>query len=471
MPSILHILPAHKGDPVRQRNVRDATCGSVSGRGQVWQHIARPLLLFAWLVVGGVAQGQVFVSPTGNVNNPGTVTQPLATIAQGIVRAVTFGQSVVRIKSGTYVTGAITVPTGKALEPGYDDVTGAGIAEAITVVAGASEVRFQTGSTLRVNLGTASDAIGFSFTSGQLVFESATLDVNPGAGFGTGVYTIATGVPNVTSVANVSVTGIDPALYVAALALNGSTLQLTISAAQSDIAVEHPAGTNLITGSASIGFGVMAVGGSGVLKTFTVKNTGNAVLTLAAPTVIGGDAGDFAVNSTGTLLGIASGQQTTFTVAFNPTAGGSRSTTLRISSNDPDENPFDITLTGIGLSISQDTDGDGMNDAAEFQLAALGFDWQSNQAALVTTYYANASTAGLYTTSQVQALHIGTPLLVRNPTSGQFTLTIGIEKSTNLTSFSPFPMTAPQAVINGAGKLEFQFTAPDNAAFFQLKAQ
>ena len=32
-------------------------------------------------------------------------------------------------------------------------------------------------------------------------------------------------------------------------------------------------------------------------------------------------------------------------------------------------------------------------------------------------------------------------------------------------------MTAPQTIINGAGKLEFQFTVPDNAAFFQLKAQ
>ena len=26
-------------------------------------------------------------------------------------------------------------------------------------------------------------------------------------------------------------------------------------------------------------------------------------------------------------------------------------------------------------------------------------------------------------------------------------------------------------VINGQGKLEFQFSVPDNAAFFQLKAQ
>jgi len=32
-------------------------------------------------------------------------------------------------------------------------------------------------------------------------------------------------------------------------------------------------------------------------------------------------------------------------------------------------------------------------------------------------------------------------------------------------------MTAPQTTINAEGKLEFQFSAPDNAAFFRLEAR
>jgi hypothetical protein len=32
-------------------------------------------------------------------------------------------------------------------------------------------------------------------------------------------------------------------------------------------------------------------------------------------------------------------------------------------------------------------------------------------------------------------------------------------------------MTAPQTTINGEGKLEFQFSAPDNAAFVGLQSQ
>jgi len=132
-------------------------------------------------------------------------------------------------------------------------------------------------------------------------------------------------------------------------------------------------------------------------------------------------------------------------------------------------------------------------------MAALGFDWQVSQPALVSTLMSSAIGAGLYsqalynanrmagqddvlsspntyslyTLSQVQAINVGTPLLKKNSTTGTFTLTIGVEKSTDLSLFNPFPMTGlgTSTIINGAGKLEFQFTVPDNAAFFKVQAQ
>ena len=73
----------------------------------------------------------------------------------------------------------------------------------------------------------------------------------------------------------------------------------------------------------------------------------------------------------------------------------------------------------------------------------------------------------------MQSLNVGTPLLQKNLSTGAFTLTIGVEKSTTLApqSFNPLPMSAPQTIINADGKLEFQFTVPDNAAFFRLQSQ
>ena len=78
---------------------------------------------------------------------------------------------------------------------------------------------------------------------------------------------------------------------------------------------------------------------------------------------------------------------------------------------------------------------------------------------------------GLYSLSQVQALHVGTPLLAKDSASGKFKLTIGVEKSTNLVNFSPMAIPVGAATINAQGKMEFQFTSPDNAAFYRLESR
>jgi trimeric autotransporter adhesin len=121
------------------------------------------------------------------------------------------------------------------------------------------------------------------------------------------------------------------------------------------------------------------------------------------------------------------------------------------------------------LPTDEDTDGDGMSDASEFNMAALGFDWQVSQPSLVSTYQNNANGAGYYSLSQVQALNSGTPLIQRNPATGKFKLTLDWKKSTDLTTFTNFPAPAGSAVsISPTGDIEFEFTSPDDAAFFRL---
>ena len=73
-----------------------------------------------------------------------------------------------------------------------------------------------------------------------------------------------------------------------------------------------------------------------------------------------------------------------------------------------------------------------------------------------------------------QALNVGVPLLVKNPSTGKFKLTMGVQKSNNLsTPFTAFPMNTvgTNTTINAAGKLEFEFTSPDNAAFFRIESK
>ena len=103
-----------------------------------------------------------------------------------------------------------------------------------------------------------------------------------------------------------------------------------------------------------------------------------------------------------------------------------------------------------------------------------GTQYAANRTAGQSDVINSPNTYSLYTLAQVQALNVGVPLIQRNPTTGLFTLTIGVTKTTTLSlPFTAFPLNAPgtSAVINAPGKLEFQFPVTDNAAFFRLESQ
>lgn len=122
-------------------------------------------------------------------------------------------------------------------------------------------------------------------------------------------------------------------------------------AAVPDIVVEHPAGTGLVDGSGSVGYGSVPMA-PGVTKSFTIRNAGNADLTGIAITTDGAQSGDFVVDVTGMSTTVLPGASTSFTVRFTPGAIGARAAALRIASNDLDEAVFDIDLTGTGTALS-----------------------------------------------------------------------------------------------------------------------
>jgi len=243
------------------------------------------------------------------------------------------------------------------------------------------------------------------------------------------------------------------------------TLSVTGFIPTAEIQVEH-VGTDILTGSAQ-NFGYSSAGRSSSL-TFKIKNIGNTDLTGLGITIDGPDSAMFTVTSPPVPPVSGPAGSTEFTVRFLASSGGVKTGVLHLGSNDNDESTFDINFTGRGLSLTTDTDEDGLNDAAEFQMEALGFNWQLSQPELVATYFANAAAGGLGPT---QGLLVDTPILTRNSATGLFKLQIGIHKSTDLLNFVPFPMTAPKTSITGDGKLEFEFASPDNAAFYRLLAE
>lgn len=116
-----------------------------------------------------------------------------------------------------------------------------------------------------------------------------------------------------------------------------------------EIAVEHPLNTGLVSGSTTHGFGGVNLGSANTL-TYHVRNTGSAPLTGLAVIFSGANAGDFSI-TTAPQSPLAAGSGTTpFIVQFAPQGTGSRAATMQVWSNDADESPFTIDLTGLGFA-------------------------------------------------------------------------------------------------------------------------
>ena len=139
------------------------------------------------------------------------------------------------------------------------------------------------------------------------------------------------------------------ALHIASNDSDENPFDISLSASATvapEIVVEQPAGTDLTDGVSTRDFGSVPVTSSSSL-TFTIRNIGNADLTGLGIIIDGADASMFTVTASPTAP-VVPGASTTFTVRFAPTTAGAKLAALHIASNDSDENPFDISLTGFG---------------------------------------------------------------------------------------------------------------------------
>jgi hypothetical protein len=236
-----------------------------------------------------------------------------------------------------------------------------------------------------------------------------------------------------------------------------------------EMQVEQPPGIGLLGGAASIHFGNAPIGSVGSSQTVVVRNIGTSILQIQEVSITGGAAGDFSVVSPALPQSLGIDAAIFLQVAFAPGSTGTRVSTLRIVSNTGAASPFDITLTGQGLSAADDTDGDGLNDVVELQMESMGFDWQVNDEELVATLQWGANAEGLYAAQQLQTMNPGTPLIGKNPVTGDFKVTVAVKKSVDLMNFSLFPLSPPQAAVNLQGGLDIRFIPPDLKAFFRFE--
>ncbi len=109
----------------------------------------------------------------------------------------------------------------------------------------------------------------------------------------------------------------------------------------------------------SINYGGVQVGSSSN-STILIRNLGNANLLLGSLSFTGTNAGEFSIAVSPSST-ITPGSSTNTTVRFSPSSSGTKSATLVIPSNDPDESTVSVSLTGAGLASDIDVSPTSIN--------------------------------------------------------------------------------------------------------------
>ncbi|TDU81203.1 uncharacterized protein DUF1573 [Prosthecobacter fusiformis] len=139
-------------------------------------------------------------------------------------------------------------------------------------------------------------------------------------------------------------------------------IKLLGTAIGSEISIEQPVKVLLVSQTSSIDFGAVTTGSTAV-RTFTLKNLGNAPLSGLA---LSSDSPRFAVSVLPDTLAVKG--TTTFTVTYTPDAVAVHSGGITITSNDNDETNFVIGITGQGIEAAPPT----ITPDPQSQIIALG---------------------------------------------------------------------------------------------------
>lgn len=114
-----------------------------------------------------------------------------------------------------------------------------------------------------------------------------------------------------------------------------------------EIDVKNAQGKSLTDGKSKINLGIVKKGKASVAVAVTIKNTGKADLKGLAINQNGANKGEFTTSALSKSK-LGPGESTTFHITFKPKSSGVKNAAIHILSNDSNESPFDIKLTGTG---------------------------------------------------------------------------------------------------------------------------
>ncbi len=147
-------------------------------------------------------------------------------------------------------------------------------------------------------------------------------------------------------------TGKADGAYQGELSINSNDPNNSLITVPVTMIVSTSAIPDITVSPSSYNFGDVVVGMSRN-NSFTIGNKGNAILEVSSLSLDGTNSDQFIINGGIVPFTLASQETRNITVTFLPTSVGSKTATLRINSNDPDENPFDLPLSGTCVEEAQ----------------------------------------------------------------------------------------------------------------------
>ena len=232
-------------------------------------------------------------------------------------------------------------------------------------------------------------------------------------------------------------------------------------------------GIVLLDGGSASPFAGIALGGRGIFN-FEVRNIGTLDLDVQGIALGGADAGEFSLTlpDLSSNSDLRSGESLICSVNFQPSGlqSGVRNASVCIIS-DATFPELTFGISGLALSSETDTDGDGLNDWAEYRLSPNGFDWEKPQPNLVDQYYEFASLAGLFTKEEAGGITANFTITDVNPNTGTAGLVFGLEQSPDLTegSFSPIFANPANLSVDEQGRIIYEVEADKGKRFYRAQ--
>ena len=218
-------------------------------------------------------------------------------------------------------------------------------------------------------------------------------------------------------------------------------------------------GTEIIKGSGSLTL-FPSILGEPTPNTLWITNDGLLPLSISAINLPSGFALDPAPLTVPPLAGV------TYKVRLGASTKGQYSGIAHILSNQPGNLDFSLNMSGWLLSPLDDTDADGLNDAAELSMASLGFNWNFPQTSMVETLHSKSKFAGLISNRDVFEVALKSHPPVVNTAAQTAQLRFELRNSADGSS-SPVMAGEWQGSPDAGIKLDFQ--VPGNCDFVRVR--